>query len=343
MHTNTASFPDPASAFADTDLISGFDLLPQPVIESTVFAMNTAVSYKVSGANAQESVASALAEIARLENLLSRFRPGSDIHRLNQAPAGSPVSISPETALVLAQGIRLNELTDGYFNMLVGPLVDLWNFKHASAAPEEIRIKACLELVNAGQPVVTSHSNACLASSGQSVDLGGIAKGYAGDRCLEMLKQYGIRSAFFNFGGNVAALGCRPDGTPWQVGIRHPRLNDRLLGAVEVVDQSVVTSGDYERFFFDQSGARCHHLLNPSTGYPARSGLISATVISADGMIADTLSTAIFIAGRDKALQILSHFPDVEAILVDEDQRILITSGLIPRFSVQEEIQIEML
>lgn len=345
MHPCTDYSSDPVSDFTDDNQLTfpAFDGLCMQEIESTTYAMNTVVSYRVIGVNAQEAVDLVLAEIDRLENLFSRFRPGSDIHRLNHADAGRPVPISPETAAVLSRGIHLNKLTEGNFNLLVGSLVDLWDFKHAAVAPAESRLNACLETLHAGQPVVDPDNRGSLIRPGQTIDLGGIAKGYAADRCLEILKQHGIRSAFINFGGNVAVIGCRPDGAPWHVGIRHPRSMDRLLGSVAVVDESVVTSGDYERYFIDPSGRRYHHLLNPVSGYPARSGLTSATIIASDGMVADALSTAIFVAGLDKATQYLQSFPGAEAILVDEDLRVNITPGLVSRFTAQEEIQIEVL
>ncbi len=136
-----------------------------------------------------------------------------------------------------------------------------------------------------------------------------------------MFREYGVSSAFTNIGGNVAALGARPDGSAWRVGIQHPRQPDALIGLVSVKDKAVVTSGDYQRFFADSEGNRYHHILDPATGYPSKSGLASVTVVtdsSGNGsMIADALSTAVFIAGLDGGVALISRYPGVGALLVD--------------------------
>jgi FAD:protein FMN transferase len=320
-----------------------FRLAP-PVVELTVFAMNTPVSYRIHGVNAPAALAAALNEMERLENLLSRFRPGSDIARLNHSAGGSLLKISPETMSLLSAASRISEITDGSFNPMIGPLMDLWNFKHAVHPPTAERIRECITEIGACWPTIDPvRGLAGLPGRCQSLDLGGIAKGYAGDQCLEICKQHGIQSAFMNLGGNVATLGTRPDGLPWRVGIRHPRQAGNLLGLVEVCSQSVVTSGDYERCFIDQAGRRWHHLLDPRSGYPAKSGLTSATVIAADGMVADALSTALFVSGLSSAGRILSAFPAAEAVLVDERLRVFISSGLREFFLPAEGMQVQII
>ena len=157
--------------------------------------------------------------------------------------------------------------------------------------------------------------------------MGGIGKGFASDRFMEIFQEYGVVSAFSNIGGNVSTLGSKPDGSPWRVGIRHPRLNG-LIGAVEVTGKAVVTSGDYERYFFGKDGRRFHHILNPITGYPAESGLLSATVVAKSAVTADALSTAVFIAGIGKGLALLEKYPMADAVLVDEKLRVYVTQGL---------------
>lgn len=335
------------SAFAEflpATGIEGLPVLPSvpAVVETTVFAMNTPVTFRIHGDNVSSVLTTALHEMNRLENLFSRYRPKSEISRLNQSASSGPVDIDHETMTVLSAANHFTESTDGSFNYMIGPLMDLWNFKEAIEPPAEADIQDCMNILYAGLPVLDRvRSRAWLTCPGQSVDLGGIAKGYAGDRCLEIFKHHGIQSAFINLGGNVAALGTRPDGLPWRVGIRHPRQAGNLLGAVEVCSQSVVTSGDYERFFVDSSGRRRHHLLNPHNGYPARSGLTSATVIAADGMAADALSTALFVSGLDAAGSYLSSYPGIEAVLVDEYLRVFISPGLRNRFHPAEGISVQ--
>jgi thiamine biosynthesis lipoprotein len=185
----------------------------------------------------------------------------------------------------------------------------------------------------------TIQKTAGLKSPGQSVDLGGIGKGFASDRFMEIFQEYGVTSAFSNIGGNVSTLGNKPDGSPWRVGIRHPRLNG-LLGAVTVTGKAVVTSGDYERYFFGRDGRRFHHILNPITGYPADSGLISVTVVTDSAMTADALSTAVFVAGLKRGLVMMEKYLRTEAVLVDEKLRVYVTQGLRQCFQASAGINI---
>ena len=171
-----------------------------------------------------------------------------------------------------------------------------------------------------------------LGRAGQAVDLGGIGKGYAGDRAKEVLRDHGIASAYANLGGNVITVGHKPDGTPWQIGIQHPRQEGALLGVLSVTDRSVVTSGDYQRFYIDGHGKRQHHILDPTTGYPAASGLISVTVVTDRSMVADVLSTALFVAGLERGLGLLEGYARAEAIFVDANLRVYVTRGLRPYF-----------
>ncbi|MDF2922301.1 MAG: rane-associated lipoprotein involved in thiamine biosynthesis [Paenibacillaceae bacterium] len=303
-------------------------MLQAQVAQSADFGMNTEILHRVFGEHAEEAVISVKAELKRLEHQLSRFVPGSEISRINQAAGKETVTISPETYEVLSGAIRFSQISQGLFDISIGPLVDLWDYKHAIRAPEETRIQQVLPLVNFHDLIMdTKRQAAGLRTRGQSIDLGGIGKGYAGDCCIRILQQYGIVSAFVSIGGNVSVLGNKPDHSPWRVGIRHPR-RDCLMGMVEATHQAVVTSGDYERYFVDQTGKRQHHILNPTTGRPAESGLISVTVVADSALTADALSTAIFVAGMERGLGFLAQVPGAEAVLVDKDQRVFITRGL---------------
>jgi thiamine biosynthesis lipoprotein len=183
---------------------------------------------------------------------------------------------------------------------------------------------------------------AFLPRAGQSVDLGGIAKGYAADSILTKMRHDGITSAFTDFGGNVAVIGKKPDGRTWRIGIQHPRNENALLGVVSLTDQSIVTSGDYHQYFLGNDHKRYHHLIDPSTGYPSESGLISASIISPSSFEADALSTAVFLAGKEKGIRLLSHFPDAMAILVDSDLTLHISNRLQACFEPAEGIDIHI-
>ncbi len=295
----------------------------------TSLGMNTQITHRVFGENAPEAINSAEAEIVRLEKIMSRYMPESDINLINQFSGIKPVKVCDEVHRVLSYANELSKICDGLFDVTIGPLVDLWNYKHASGVPDEADIRRILQLVDYSDLLLNPCTKTAeLGRQGQSIDLGGIGKGFASDRIIEIFKCYDIASAFTNIGGNVSTLGNKPDGTLWMVGIRHPRQESCLLGAVPAAGRSVVTSGDYERYFIDREGIRRHHILSPVTGYPAEAGLISVTVISDSAMLADALSTLVFVAGMERGAGFIKRFPGSEAIMVDEHQQIYITHGL---------------
>ncbi|MGV8103982.1 MAG: FAD:protein FMN transferase [Mesotoga sp.] len=311
------------------------------VIESDGFCMSTEITYKAFGENAAPAVTQAKAALLRLENILSRFIPGSEVSVINKNAGKGYVNISSETFEVLSCASRISEISGGLFDITVGPMIDLWNYKHSFQVPEDEKIRHALSLVNYRDLMLNSdEQSASLRRPEQSIDLGGIGKGYASDCLVKTLQKYGVVSAFVNIGGNVSTLGNKPDGSSWSVGIRHPRYIGYLIGAVKVTGQAVVTSGDYERYFIDDTGKRRHHIINPTTGYPVESGLISVTVVADSAMIADGLSTAIFAAGMDKGLGYLTHFPGVDVVLVDNRQRIFITRGLKETYQTVEGIDV---
>ncbi len=311
------------------------------VIESDGSCMNTEIAYKAFGENAALAVAEAKAALLVLESILSRFIPGSEVSMINQNAGKGYVNVSSETFEVLSCASRISEISGGLFDITVGPLIDLWNYKHSFQVPEDEKIRHILSLVNYRDLMLNpDEQSASLRRPEQSIDLGGIGKGYISDYLVKTLRKYGVVSAFVNIGGNVSTLGNKPDGSYWSVGIRHPRHDGYLIGAVKVTGQAVVTSGDYERYFIDGTGKRRHHIINPTTGYPVESGLISVTVVADSAMIADGLSTAIFAAGMDKGLGYITYFPGVDVVLVDNRQRVFITRGLKEIYQTVEGIDV---
>jgi thiamine biosynthesis lipoprotein len=310
------------------------------VAQATHGAMGTVMAHKVFGPQAEASLAAVVAEIGRLEGLLSRFLPSSEISRLNEAAGISCVKVSPDTCEVLIRAAEFSRACPGCFAATIEPLVALWGrAKEASAEPDEASIQAVLPLVNDGDLMLDPwEMTAGLRHAGQGVDLGGIGKGYAGDRIREVYRQFGVTSAYSNLGGNVVTWGAKPDGSPWRIGIQHPRQENKLIGAVAVIDQSVVTSGDYQRGFIDRQGKRHHHILDPASGYPAESGLISVSIVAEQAVEADALSTIVFVVGIEKGLEVLRRFPHTEAVLVDTELRVFVTRGLSGRFQAAEDV-----
>jgi thiamine biosynthesis lipoprotein len=160
---------------------------------------------------------------------------------------------------------------------------------------------------------------------------------------VEVFKSFGISSAYSNLGGNVVTVGAKPDGSPWQIGIQHPQQENGLIGSVSVVNQTVVTSGDYQRTFTDSRGKRHHHILDPTTGCPAESGLISVSIVTDRSVAADPLSTIVFVAGMEKGLTFLRSFPNIEAILVDSEPQVHVTRGLSDRFQAARDLEVTIL
>ena len=249
------------------------------------------------------------------------------------------VKVQTETYEVLERAFDVSVLSQGLFDVTVGPLVDLWDYKHAVCAPKKEKIVHALSFVDYRDVVLNrKRCMVGLQKRGQSLDLGGIGKGYAADCCIRLLRTMGVSSAFLSIGGNVSTLGNKPDGSPYKVGIRHPRKADSLIGALSVTNASVVTSGDYERYFFDKEGKRWHHIINPVSGYPADSDLVSVSVVHENSMIADALSTAMFVAGRKAGLELLLQFPQAEAILVDEQLQVYVTPRLVSQFEMAQAL-----
>lgn len=317
----------------------------QPVItEASWYGMNTHIICRVIGEEAERAVSEAEREIVRLEEKLSRFLPDSEISKINLYAGLGTIKVSAETYEVLLFAKRLSEMTKGLFDITIAPLVDLWKYNHFSVIPKRLEIEKTMNKISYEDLMLHPvQREVGLRRSGQSIDLGGIGKGYASERCISIFRRLGVASAYINIGGNVSTLGNKPDNSPWSVGIRHPRCDDRLIGAVRVTGKAVVTSGDYERFFIDRNGNRWHHILNPSTGYPACSGLFSVTVVAKNAVIADALSTALFVAGSKHALGYLSRFPGTEAILVDDHLNVTITKGLKDCFQPADGMNVSIL
>jgi thiamine biosynthesis lipoprotein len=313
--------------------------------ESVNHGMSTVMTHRAYGRYAEKALKAVRDEAVRLEELLSRFIPGSEISRVNRSAGIKCEKVSDDTYEVLLHAVEFSSCCQGIFDVTIGPLVTLWSSgKHTSEPPEDSSIRQVLPLVDyTGLMLDPGKRTAGLRRVGQSIDLGGIGKGFAGDRFLEIFKKYGISSAFTNIGGNVAAIGAKPDGSPWRVGIQHPRQENSLIGLVSVADRAVVTSGDYQRYFMGRDGKRYHHILDTSTGYPAESGLVSVTVVAGSSTAADALSTILFVAGMKKGLELLGRFPGAEAVFIDAALGVHVTAGLKQSFQAAEGISANIL
>ena len=299
------------------------------------FAMDTKMTVKVYGEGAPEAAREAKERLLALDALWSATREGSDIARLNGG-AGEAIALSPKTMRLLRMSEEVREETKGALDVTLAPLLQLWGFTggvhHVPTAEE---IEAARALTGAGKLKLDEAAGTARVEKGSSVELGAVAKGYAGELVAAELKSRGVRSAILDLGGNIEVIGAREGGAPWRIGIRNP-FGGALLGTVAVADAAVVTSAIDQRFFTDEAGNRYWHILDPATGKPAASGLASATVVASSGGRADALSTALFVMGADRAAAFWRERQDFEMVLVGMDGHVWITEGLLDRFSAGE-------
>ena len=305
--------------------------LPQngQFITDTGFFFDTVVTVKLYGTDDTQLLKDCFDRMAGYEALLSRTRKGSDVWNINHS-GGEPVTVSEETAELLSLALRYADLTDGAFDVTVAPCTDLWDFH--SDAPEvpsrESLKEACSHVGSAS--LMLKGRTVTLTDPKAAIDLGGIAKGYIADRICGLLAERGVKSAFLSLGGNVVTLGKKPDGTPWRIGIRDPfGAQNELIASVDAADRSVVTSGTYERFF-EKDGVRYHHILDPSTGWPVENGLESVTILSGRSVDGDALSTACFVLGLERGMQLIEQLDDTEALFITSEGELHATSGFFP-------------
>jgi thiamine biosynthesis lipoprotein len=275
------------------------------------------------------------AEFDRLENLMSVWREGSDVLRLNAAAGGHPVPVSRETREVLQIAHQVSEETRGKFDVTFGALADLWKFDHDqdNTIPDPAVVRARLPLVDyRAVEVDEAAGTAVLTRKGMRVHLGGIGKGYAVDRAVEILQQRGLRNFMIQAGGDMYVAGLRGD-RPWRLGIRDPRgPADKSFATLELSNGTFSTSGDYERFFM-KNGRRYHHILDLAAGEPAR-GSRSVTLVTVRAVLADALAKGVFVLGPKDGMALIERLPDVEGVIVSDKNEVLVSSGLKDRLTL---------
>lgn len=275
-------------------------------------------------ARAMEAV---IAEMRRTDELMSTYKPASQLSQVNAEAHERPVEVDPEIIDIVAKSFEFSRLSDGAFDVTYASVGYLYDYR-AHARPTAEQVAAALPGVDYRQVEVDRERNTIrLLRKGVRIDLGGIAKGRAVDRGIEILRALGIAHAMVNAGGDTRLLGDRR-GKPWIVGIRDPRNEGRMVTRLPLEDEAISTSGDYERYF-EEDGVRYHHILVPGTGQSARE-VRSATVVGADATLTDALSTTVFVLGVERGMALVSRLPGVEAVVVDKDGRIFYSDGLAP-------------
>ena len=297
---------------------------------ATFFAMDTVMEISLYG---EEKLLGGCKDVIYdLEKKLSVTDDKSDVYILN---SNGRHTFDEDTLGLILRAIELCDLTGGAVDVTVYPLVKAWGFTTGEhRVPENGEISSLLSSVGY-KKVIVSGSEVSL-QSGMAIDLGAIAKGYASDKIVEYLKDNGVKSAIINLGGNVYALGKKPDGSPWRVAVENP-FGGGYIGILSVEDKCVITSGSYERFFTEGGKTYCH-IIDPSTGYPADNGLVSVSVICSDGTFSDALSTALFVMGKERAIEFYKTHVGFDVILVEADGSITISEGIENTFERSADI-----
>ena len=275
----------------------------------------------------ERAIDAVMAEMRHIDSSMSTYKPDSEVSRVNARAARRPVKINAELFGLLETALEYSRITDGAFDITYASVGFMYDFR-ARHHPDEKEIAAALPAVNYHHLLLDRVTRSVrFTQPGVRIDLGGIAKGYAVDRGIDILQRLGVRHALVSAGGDSRIIGDR-FGKPWIVGIRHPDRKDEVIARLPLVDTAISTSGDYERYF-DEHGVRYHHIIDPRTGHSA-SAVRSATILAPTATRTDGLSKTAFVLGAEAALKIYARLADVEAILVRPDGKVLYSQGLEP-------------
>ena len=305
---------------------------------TTIYAMDTVMDVSVYTDDAAVlDEASAL--VTDLENRLSTTKEDSEIATLNHT---GQVTLSDDTAILMNKALGFCKKTNGMLDISIYPVVRAWGFTTGHyQVPSQEEINALLPNVDYSKITFSEKDHTASLPADMEIDLGSVAKGYTSDSLINLFREHGATSALVNLGGNVQALGSKPDGSAWRVGIQDPK-GDSYLGVLDINNQAVITSGGYERYFEGEDGTIYWHIIDPATGAPAKNGLISATAVGDEGTYCDALSTSLFIMGPEKAIAFWKEHQDFEMILITEDNELLITPTLAKSFTLQEDAVYKM-
>ena len=305
----------------------------QEPVESSLFAMNTYMTFTAYGEQAQAALDESEALIQKVESLWSVTDEESEIFRANHS-GGQAVSVSEETADLVSFALDMAEKTHGALDPTVYPMLRAWGFTTDSKqVPSQAEIDELMPFVDYSK--ISLAGTSLTIPAGMELDLGAVGKGYTADLVTEVLREHQVESGILSLGGNIQVIGSRPDGSDWRIGIHAP-WEEGNLGVLEISDAAVVTSGGYENYFEDEAGNIYWHILDPTTGYPADSCLQSVTVVGTEGRLCDALSTALFVMGPEQAEAYWRENGGFDMLLVTDEREIRITEGIAERFTLSD-------
>ncbi len=290
-----------------------------------LFAMDTVMSFTAYGRHSEQAVDAAMAEVQRLDALLSTGSASSEVSKINASGGGE---LSQDTSMLLKVALDIYDATGGLFDLTIYPLMELWGFPTKEyRVPGKEEIAEILPFVDGSN--IQFDGQTVVLGEGQKIDFGGIAKGYASARTMEIYQEQGVDSGMVSLGGNIQVLNTKPDGSKWKIGIQDPDgRQGEILAVLEVDNKAVITSGGYERYF-EEDGIRYIHILDPKTGYPADQDLVSVSIVSENGTLADALSTSLYIMGLDDAAAFWKNSSgDFDMVLITSDGRMYVTEGI---------------
>jgi thiamine biosynthesis lipoprotein len=303
------------------------------------YSLGTVIQLRVYGSNGERAIDEAMKRLSDIDDKMSVFKENSDVSMINKKAGISTHQVGADTYFVIKKAVEYSKLSEGTFDPTIRPLVSLWRIgSNNPRIPSKNEITENLKLVNYEDIILSEEDNSIgLKYAKQAIDVGGIAKGYAADEVKKIFNNYKIKSALIDLGGNIFALGKKPDSTLWRVGIQNP-FNNRgeYVGLISVENKSIVTSGNYERYFM-KNGKTYHHIIDPKTGYPSESEVISATIISNYSIDGDGLSTGVYIMGLEKSIKIIEALKGVDAIFITRNKEIYTTSGITDEFIVTND------
>ena len=324
-----------ADALASTEQAQSKKNIPtdQP-FDVQVFAMDTFMELRAYGPEAEEGLQAVSAMLTELDQLLSVTEEGSEVYAVNHS-AGEAVAVSEQSFALIRDALALSRELGDALDVTVYPISRAWGFTTGSyQIPTDTELQSLLQYVDDTRLLLDAENQTVTIPQSAQLDLAALAKGYAGDRAAELLQARGVRSALLNLGSStIRTLGVKPDGSQWRIAIQDPLDPSALAGIVTMAEGALDTSGGYERFFVGEDGESYWHIIDPKTGYPAKSGLISVTVLSETSFLGDGLSTALFVMGPEASVRYWRENGGFEFILIAEDGSVMLSKGVADRFS----------
>jgi len=303
------------------------------------YSLGTFIGLNLWGRDVEAAIEETVTKLSEIDDKMSAYKKDSEISKINLLAGQGFCQVSKDTFTVIKKSMEFSQLTKGAFDATIRPIVQLWGIGTDTARiPTEEEITKTLQLVNWHDiELDEAMCSIGLKHPMQTIDLGGIAKGFAADVVKEIFEKHEVSRAIINLGGNIFVLGTKDDGSLWNVGIQHPLFErDTAIGLLSTTNTSIVTSGGYERFL-EKDGKIYHHIIDPKTGKPSDAGLMSTTIISNTSIEGDALATSVYIMGLTKGRKLIESLPGVEAIFVMENREVVVTTGLENNFALTDE------